>query len=286
MNDTIDFIFQNSKYDSNMYLYNATVETKFSDEAQDDLYAIESSSWWFKYRAEVIWNIFNKFMENKFTVDIGGGNGFTTKYLQDRNVETCLLEPTYKACENAKARGLNNVVCGILSETDVRDGSIPQAMMLDVLEHIEDDAGFLSLLNKKLPINGRVLITVPALKCLWSSEDDAAGHFRRYNRKHLRNIVEECGFKVNYENYFFEFAFVPILLIRVFLEKILVLKRTDKRSKEEKEKVAKRQFKERGGIVGAVLNFLEKAELRRLNKKSKIKFGSSLIFVIEKINNL
>lgn len=288
MDNEIMGIFPNAEYDSNIYIYiyNSAVKTKFSDEAQEHLFAIESNSWWFKHRANVIHNIFKKYMDNKLTIDIGGGNGFTTKYLQDNGVETCLLEPTYAACVNAKKRGLNNVVCGILSEKDVRDVSIPQAMMLDVLEHIEHDTEFLLLLNKKLSKAGKVLITVPALKSLWSSEDDSAGHFRRYDHKLLRKTAEECGFKVIYINYFFEFAFLPILLIRVFLEKLHILKRTDMRSKEEEEKIANDQFKERKGIVGAVLKFFEKQELKRLNKGTKIRFGSSLICVIEKISDL
>ena len=62
----------------------------------------------------------------------------------------------------------------------MEDAYLEQAMLLDVLEHIENDKEFLILIKKKLKINGRLLITVPAFEKLWSSEDDAAGHFRRY----------------------------------------------------------------------------------------------------------
>lgn len=219
------------------------------------------------------------------TIDIGGGNGFTTNYLQKKGAETILLEPAPGACKNAKKRGLKNIVCGILSDDDVSDGSIPQAMLLDVLEHIEDDESFLKLLNKKMEDGGKVLITVPASKSLWSSEDDRAGHFRRYDRKRLRALAEKCGFSVKYENYFFEFAFLPILLFRVIFEKTGLIKDRGSRSREEQSKLADKQFKERGGMVGAILNVVEKAEMKRLLKGSKIRFGSSLICVIEKRRN-
>ena len=277
-------IFANLKYDNDIYyVYVGDVDSKFSDYTQDQLFTLEDNSWWFKYRAEVIHNIFKKFMDkDKITIDIGGGNGFTTRFMEEQNAKTVLLEPSLGACKNANKRGLNNVVCGTLSENDVFDNSIPQAMLLDVLEHIEDDETFLCLLNKKLQSGGGILVTVPAFSCLWSSEDDSAGHYRRYNYKQLRNIAEKCGFEVKYENYFFSFAFLPILLIRVFLEKIGILKKSSSRSEKELREIAEKQFKERKGIVGTILSFLEKIEIKRLINGSKIKFGSSLICVLEK----
>lgn len=115
--------------------------------------------------------------------------------MQEQNAEMVLLKPTLEVCKNAKKRGLNNAVCGALSENDVFDNAIPQAMLLDVLEHIENDEDFLRLLYKKLEPDGKVLITVPAFKCLWSNEDVSAGHFRRYRDKQLKNVAEKCGFR-------------------------------------------------------------------------------------------
>ncbi len=244
---------------------------------------MEDNSWWFKYRAEVIHNIFLNFLNTEnLTIDIGGGNGYTTNFLEKRNINTALLEPALEACVNAKKRGLKNIVCGVLSEEDVTDNSIDQAMLLDVLEHIENDVDFLKLLNKKMTSDGKVLITVPALKILWSSEDDNGGHFRRYNLKLLKETAEKAGFKVEYINYFFEFGFLPILLIRVLFEKIGLLKRIEARNDSEKKKIADKQFKQRGGLIGFALNFFEKIELKRLVNNKKVRFGSSLICVIKK----
>ena len=54
--------------------------------------------------------------------------------------------------------------------------------MLDVLEHIEDDAGALAAARDALAPGGRLLLTVPAMPCLWSRHDEANCHFRRYTR--------------------------------------------------------------------------------------------------------
>jgi hypothetical protein len=61
--------------------------------------------------------------------------------------------------------------------------------LMDVVEHIEDDRGFLAELTGKLEPGARLVITVPALTSLWSGWDVALGHFRRYDKPSLRRAV-------------------------------------------------------------------------------------------------
>lgn len=61
--------------------------------------------------------------------------------------------------------------------------------LMDVIEHIEDDRGFLAELAGRLEPGTRLLVTVPALASLWSGWDVALGHHRRYDRKSLRRAV-------------------------------------------------------------------------------------------------
>lgn len=259
------------------------VESRFSDNTQDDLFQLEDTSWWFQYRAGVIERIANDFLNKESCLfDIGGGNGYTTHHLQKAGCNVALLEPSLAACLNAKKRGLRKVICGTLTEDAIKDASMEQLAILDVLEHIEQDAEFLELIWKKLKFGGRVLLTVPAFQSLWSSEDDAAGHYRRYRLNTLKELVQAAGFKVLYINYFFEFLFLPILLVRVGFEKIGLVKRSEQRTEEEKKRVDTGQFQARKGLVGHVLNLLEHIEINRLVRSKKVRFGSSIICVLEK----
>lgn len=214
--------------------------------------------------------------QEKVIFDIGGGNGYTTHYMQKEGYITALLEPTFAACFNAQKRGLKYVVCGTLTDDTVKDNSMEQILLLDVLEHIEDDAKFLKTMWSKLKHGGRVLLTVPAFGLLWSSEDDAAGHYRRYEQKLLKGVAQTAGFEVEYINYFYEFLFTPILFVRVFMEKIGLLKRNEDRSEEEKRRIEEEQFKERKGLIQLVLNIFEKRELKRLLSCKKVSLGSSI----------
>ncbi len=126
-------------------------DTAFSDKTQDDLYELEDSSWWFIYRANVVtWLMDKYFSRDKITIDIGGGNGYTPSVAKNMGFLTGLIEPNPAACRHAKARGIDEVNCGTVTEKSIIDGSIEQATLLDVLEHIEDDKGFIQLLHRKM----------------------------------------------------------------------------------------------------------------------------------------
>lgn len=257
--------------------------SKFSEEMQDGLFQLEDASWWFQYRADVIASLAEQsFVFDRTTIDCGGGNGYTTYCMQQRGCKIALLEPTLAACKNGKRRGLRTVVCGTLEKETVKDGSIEQLMLLDVLEHIEDDAQFLRTVYEKLAPNGKLLLTVPAFQALWSSEDTSAGHYRRYRLEGLRRLAREAGFSVEYANYFMEFLFLPILCVRVGMERLGLLKPAGERTPAEKKEVAEKQFKERGGVTRFALDVLERMELRRLVRGRRVRFGSSIICVLRK----
>lgn len=279
--------FINSDYwdkKSDFYISKTICGSKsaFSADKQNELYSIEDISWWFEYRATIILSFLEKYFDkNKYIVDVGGGNGFTTKYVIANGYEASLIEPSIEACINAKKRGVDNIYCGTLCEKSVDDNCIESMMLLDVLEHIEDDNEFLKLLYKKMSIKGRCLITVPAFKSLWSSEDDAAGHFRRYRKKQLSDIVSKCGFKIVYSTYFMMFLYIPILLCRVCFEKIGIVKKSANRTIEEKERLLNSQFVEKKGIVKLVFTIVEKIE-QRILVRGCVPFGSSILMIIEK----
>ncbi len=64
-------------------------------------------------------------------------------------------------------------------------------LMLDVLEHVEDDLGFLrETVSKNLRPGGSLLISVPAWKHLESDHDRWLEHFRRYVPRQFRNALQ------------------------------------------------------------------------------------------------
>lgn len=70
----------------------------------------------------------------------------------------------------------------------------------DVLEHIEDDQTAIKHLRRLLATNGTLCISVPALQCLFGYHDENLGHFRRYNRRLLKQrlgqelVIQKCRY--------------------------------------------------------------------------------------------
>ena len=68
--------------------------------------------------------------------------------------------------------------------------------MLDVLEHVEDDAGAVKEIFRVLKPGGAFILSVPAYQKLWSAHDEALHHFRRYEYCDLRKVLRRGGFQV------------------------------------------------------------------------------------------
>jgi SAM-dependent methyltransferase len=104
---------------------------------------------------------------------------------------------------------------GAAGESDP-DAPVPSSTMvvlLDVLEHIDDDAGALAGLRDRMAPGGAIVITVPAMQWAFSSWDTELGHHRRYSRRRLRDDLTAAGFDVRSVSYLFPELF-PMLLVR------------------------------------------------------------------------
>ena len=64
----------------------------------------------------------------------------------------------------------------------------------EVMEHYQDDLGFLGQLRDRLRVGGLLLLTVPAHMKDWGPNDDSCGHVRRYERAALFSVLERSGF--------------------------------------------------------------------------------------------
>jgi len=92
-------------------------------------------------------------------------------------------------------------------------------LLLDVLEHIEDDISFLSeIIEKYMDLGGYCLITAPAYNCLFSSHDRFLRHYRRYNLKQLIGLINNVHLKSICCGYLF-FSLIPIRLISLWYER-------------------------------------------------------------------
>jgi SAM-dependent methyltransferase len=73
--------------------------------------------------------------------------------------------------------------------------SFDTALCINVLEHVEDDLQALRHLWQILQPGGRLLLLVPAGRFMYGTLDQALGHYRRYERRQLNELVRQAGFQ-------------------------------------------------------------------------------------------
>jgi len=247
----------------------------YPSDGNDACFSLEDNSFWFRHRNNCILNLVDKYGKDKSFFDIGGGNGFVSKELENHGIQTCLIEPGIHGCLNAKKRGLKNIVCSDLNNAGLKKGSIPIAGLFDVIEHIENDLDFLREINHYLIADGILVITAPAYQFLWSKEDKDAGHFRRYNLQNLKKKLNEAGFKNIYSTYIFSFLILPVFVFRT-LPSLLGL---DTSGIEKAEKEHNGNGK---GLGSKLLTILLYFEIKQIRKNRKIPFGGSCLIVAKK----
>ena len=87
--------------------------------------------------------------------------------------------------------------------TDVTDlasfpaGEFDTVICLNVVEHVDDDAGALRNLRTVLRDGGRAIVLVPQGQWNFGTLDEVLGHKRRYDQAGLRGLAEGCGFEVH-----------------------------------------------------------------------------------------
>jgi len=78
--------------------------------------------------------------------------------------------------------------------TDSVPGAFDCVVACEVMEHVEDDAGFLQKIHECLKPGGQAIISVPAKARYWSVHDELVGHLRRYEKAELSEKAEQAGF--------------------------------------------------------------------------------------------
>ena len=138
-------------------------------------------------------------------LEVGCGTGTFTALmaLAGHRVTAVDINPGY--VEKAKARLATQSGVSIVAGDAAKmtwAARFDTIVLLDVLEHIEDDVGCLRQLAACLAPGGRVVVKVPAGAWLYSPLDAAIGHYRRYSKKTLRRVFAEASLVPGDERYF------------------------------------------------------------------------------------
>ena len=154
---------------------------------------------------------YNRWLADRFrgalgrrVLEIGAGFGNMTRQLLGRELVVASdLDPVALEYLRGTFRGEPEVRIASYrfpvtedQRSEIRALGIDTVVCLNVLEHIEDDAGALADFYALLPSGGRVVLIVPALARLYGTLDEHLRHFRRYEKDELAEKLRAAGFAV------------------------------------------------------------------------------------------
>lgn len=178
---------------------------------------VEDAHWWFNGRKRIVAQMIESLHLPKGArlLDAGCGTGGNLQLLA-RYGSVKGLEYDENAIRLARTRGVGEIMQAAFPDKIPLVGeTFNLVVLLDVLEHIEDDVATLRALGGLLDPEGKLLLTVPAFPFLWCKHDDLHHHKRRYTARTLTQAIEAAGLKVQYLSYFNMWLFPLVAAVRV-----------------------------------------------------------------------
>ena len=173
---------------------------------------LEAEGFWAEARAEKILGILKK-NRTKIMWEVGAGNGNVAIPLRRAGVTVIGIEPLRTGAESMANHGVTTY-WGTLEDLAFPDGSIDAIGIFDVLEHLERPEQVMAEIQRVLKRGGLLITTVPAHQWLFSDFDLSIGHFRRYSRKSLEELLTKNGFTSNRIQFLFLGLVLPAFILR------------------------------------------------------------------------
>ncbi|TAK61352.1 class I SAM-dependent methyltransferase [Methylobacter sp.] len=177
----------------------------------------EDEHWWFLGRRQIIASLLSRlFPSGKIDIlEVGCGTGGNLAMLSDFGRVTAVEKNSW-AAEYAQNKfgGYANVLFADFLELDCSGRQFDLICAFDVLEHLQDDVCALQHMTDMLADNGRIIVTVPAYKWLWSNHDRKLHHYRRYNRDELIENIHQLPLNIEFISYFNCLLFPLALCLR------------------------------------------------------------------------
>lgn len=255
----------------------------YTDDVYRSLQEMQKNHFWYRGRHRFLVRLLKTiFLKNHLdskhleAIDIGGGCGGWCSYLVDHEVtfqNLTLAEHSLAAIDLARKTlpsACNVMQMDLLSIAWRKTWDI--VFLLDVLEHMADDATVLKELSEGLSDRGILFLTVPAMRCLWSDYDVQDGHFRRYSASELVALANGAGLEIMDVRYFNCFLTPILWLSRIAMH--------TSRNQPSREKYLT-SFKLPNPVVNSVLTGVFSAETP-IGHWMRFPFGSSLVMVAKK----
>ncbi|MEM8813687.1 MAG: methyltransferase domain-containing protein [Pseudomonadota bacterium] len=145
-------------------------------------------------------------------LDVGAGSGFFSRWMLKHGMadSAVCVDPGYEIEHDRHENGKT-----VSFRKQIDRSSADLVLMMDVLEHVDDDVGFLADYVTRVEPGTRIFITVPAFEFIWSAHDDFLEHRRRYTLDQLRGVIDAAGAQEVAGHYYFGLIFPIAAAVRL-----------------------------------------------------------------------
>lgn len=177
----------------------------------DLLHENAADHWYYRNKARAVEQLLRG-TAPRTVLDVGAGSGFFSRHVLANSpaVEAWCVDLNYPADSDVVENGKK-----IHFRKSVGQVDADLVLMMDVLEHVDDDVGLLRDAASKAAAQATFLISVPAFQFMWSGHDVFLEHKRRYTLAALEHVVESAGLRIEQSTYFFAAVFPVAMLMRL-----------------------------------------------------------------------
>lgn len=165
-----------------------------NDQSSKTLESMSQAAWYNRWTKDK----FSKYLSGEI-LEVGCGIGNFSSELVRYGQLTC-IDINQKYLQEAKNKLGNQAKIGFgdieLGKYFFKAKIFDTIVCLNVLEHIENDQQALSNMNKLLDTKGTLILLVPFHKILFNSIDRSIGHYRRYGKASLIELLDKSNFKI------------------------------------------------------------------------------------------
>ncbi len=184
-----------------------------------EMHELEDGHWWFAARRRIVLHLIDRYLTTSGVsrfLDLGCGTGSLLRELEGRG-EAVGMDVSEEALSFAATRTGAELLPGRVPEdVAAAGGGFDCVLMLDLLEHLEDDRGAVEAAARALKEGGLAVITVPAHPWLYAPRDRYHHHLRRYRKREVRDLVAAAGLREVFTSYYNMFLFPAAVAQRLW----------------------------------------------------------------------
>lgn len=182
------------------------------------IHELEERNFWYRSRSRIIQHFIERYVSRSPArfLEIGCGAGCVLKDLSRfPNLRLTGAEIYLSGLRLARQRLPGTEFLQLDATRMPFNQEFDAIGIFDTLEHIPDDPAVLKSASQALKPGGYLLVTVPQHKFLWSANDEASHHQRRYSRRELEEKTTQAGLKPIFTTSFLWALFPAMAAVRI-----------------------------------------------------------------------